>query len=76
MDQIVREQCWLNETLLGCNWVSETLKPNEEGLPDDVPASEEGLQAVLTGLYYILSFWDLQLIPDFSQGLSHLAKSQ
>ena len=58
MDQIVREQCWLNETLLGCNWVSETLKPNEEELPDDVPASEEGLQAVLTGLCHILFFWN------------------
>jgi len=50
MNQIVREQCWLNETLLGCNWVPETLKPNDEELPDDVPATEEGLEAVLTGL--------------------------
>jgi len=51
VDQIVREQCWVNETLLSCDWLSEgmTLAHEEEDLSDSVPATEEGLEAVLSG---------------------------
>ncbi|KDR75352.1 hypothetical protein GALMADRAFT_249398 [Galerina marginata CBS 339.88] len=46
--EVVREQCWLNETLLGCRWTSDGLKV-EEGLPDEPEATEEDLQALLLG---------------------------
>ena len=48
--QIVREQCWLNETLRSCQWVPEGLNPDtasEE--PDDSNVTDDDLQAVLKG---------------------------
>lgn len=46
--QIVREQCWLNETLLICDWTTEGSNAEEE-MPDTVQATEKDLQAVLSG---------------------------
>ncbi|KAH9890615.1 hypothetical protein C8Q73DRAFT_704992 [Cubamyces lactineus] len=48
--EIVREQCWLNETLRSCQWVPEGLNPDpatEE--PDDTTVTDDDLQAVLKG---------------------------
>lgn len=46
--QIVREQCWLNETLLACQWTTEVAK-SEEDVPDTSQVTEDDLQAVLSG---------------------------
>ncbi len=46
--QIVREQCWLNETLLICDWTTEGSRVEEE-MVDTVQATEQDLQAVLSG---------------------------
>ncbi|EMD33592.1 hypothetical protein CERSUDRAFT_141813 [Gelatoporia subvermispora B] len=48
--EIVREQCWLNETLLACQWIPEGLDlgGHAEDL-DIMPASEDELQAILAG---------------------------
>ncbi len=47
--QIVREQCWLNEVLLGCDWTPEGLKSTNDVPPDDTEATEADLEAVLSG---------------------------
>ncbi|KAF8971056.1 hypothetical protein BDZ97DRAFT_1787474 [Flammula alnicola] len=50
--EVVREQCWLNEILLGSHWTPEGLKSEEEDVqPDDSIATEDELQAVLTGTF-------------------------
>uniref|UniRef100_A0A8H7Y857 Mediator complex subunit 1 n=1 Tax=Psilocybe cubensis TaxID=181762 RepID=A0A8H7Y857_PSICU len=46
---VVREQCWLNEVLLGCHWMPEGLKSEEEDVVDSSTATEEELEAVLSG---------------------------
>jgi len=46
--EVVREQCWLNEVLLGCQWTAEGSKVEKE-LPDETEATEEDLQALLLG---------------------------
>ncbi|KAF9038340.1 hypothetical protein BDZ89DRAFT_412713 [Hymenopellis radicata] len=47
--EIVREQCWLNEVLLGCDWTPEGLKSTNDVPPDDTEATEADLEAVLSG---------------------------
>ncbi|KAG6811992.1 hypothetical protein H0H92_004957 [Tricholoma furcatifolium] len=47
--EVVREQCWLNETLSGCQWSPEGLRSSVDTLPKEAPATEEELQAVLDG---------------------------
>ncbi|KAI0648314.1 hypothetical protein C8Q79DRAFT_905736 [Trametes meyenii] len=49
--EIVREQCWLNETLSGCHWVPEGLNANpvSEDAAEDMAVTEDDLQAVLKG---------------------------
>ncbi|KAF5386175.1 hypothetical protein D9615_002383 [Tricholomella constricta] len=49
MKEVVREQCWLNEILSGCQWTAEGLKNSKDELPQENPATEEELQAVLNG---------------------------
>ena len=50
LPKVVREQCWLNEILLGAHWTPEGLKSEEEDVPaDDTTATAEELQAVLSG---------------------------
>ncbi|KAH9920094.1 uncharacterized protein B0H18DRAFT_881353 [Fomitopsis serialis] len=48
--EIVKEQCWLNETLSAYQWIPEGLEngPMANEMEDD-EANEEDLQAVLTG---------------------------
>ncbi|KAJ7590744.1 hypothetical protein C8J56DRAFT_541069 [Mycena floridula] len=52
--EVVREQCWLNETLLECHWTTEGLKMDKMPV-DELPEEEEctdleaELQAVLAG---------------------------
>ncbi|OCH92496.1 hypothetical protein OBBRIDRAFT_886227 [Obba rivulosa] len=48
--EVVREQCWLNETLLACQWMPEGLDigGNYEDM-NGSNATEEELQAVLAG---------------------------
>lgn len=50
--QVVREQCWLNEVLSGCEWKTEGLhlsqEPDEE--QQETEATEEDLHAVLSGI--------------------------
>ncbi|EDR09142.1 uncharacterized protein LACBIDRAFT_296470 [Laccaria bicolor S238N-H82] len=49
--EVVREQCWLNGVLSGCDWSFDKL---ESGLGDGVMTTEvkeEELQAILTGTY-------------------------
>ncbi|KAI8999049.1 hypothetical protein BD414DRAFT_512589 [Trametes punicea] len=48
--EIVREQCWLNETLSGCQWLPEGLNANAAAEdPEDTTVTEDDLQAVLKG---------------------------
>ncbi|KAG6820520.1 hypothetical protein H0H93_015993 [Arthromyces matolae] len=48
--EVVREQCWLNEILCGCQWYPEDLdRFMEEELPAETEATEAQLQAVLDG---------------------------
>ncbi|KAL4267004.1 Mediator complex subunit 1 [Pleurotus pulmonarius] len=48
--EIVKEQCWLNEILLGCNWTPEGLDTAADELPEEpADVTEEDLQAVLAG---------------------------
>ncbi|KAG5649445.1 hypothetical protein H0H81_003852 [Sphagnurus paluster] len=47
--EVVREQCWLNEILAGCQWKAEGLKTSLGELPQENPATEEELQAILNG---------------------------
>ncbi|KAF8230172.1 hypothetical protein L208DRAFT_1283223 [Tricholoma matsutake] len=46
--EVVREQCWLNELLVGCQWTAESLK-TVAFHPQETEATEEELQAVLSG---------------------------
>ena len=45
----MREQCWLNEILVGCHWTTEGLKSDADELPQEVEASEDALAAILAG---------------------------
>ncbi|KAK0504986.1 hypothetical protein EDD18DRAFT_320630 [Armillaria luteobubalina] len=47
--EIVREQCWLNEILLGCKWTAEGLPSETDVLSDDTEPTEQDLLAVLGG---------------------------
>ncbi|KAJ7124939.1 hypothetical protein C8R44DRAFT_668822 [Mycena epipterygia] len=48
--EVVREQCWLNEILLGCHWTTEGITMDADDLPmDESDATENELQAVLSG---------------------------
>ncbi|KAJ7128904.1 hypothetical protein C8R43DRAFT_683610 [Mycena crocata] len=48
--EVVREQCWLNEILLGCHWTTEGITMDADELPvDNSDATEDELQAVLSG---------------------------
>lgn len=54
--QIIREQCWLNEILSGCQWVPEGMEaPPPTTEPEDISVTEDELQAVLKGLSLSLS---------------------
>ncbi|TFK53452.1 hypothetical protein OE88DRAFT_1626688 [Heliocybe sulcata] len=49
--EVVKEQAWLNQVLLGCEWTPEGLAPqgNSEPEDDDAEVTENDLQAVLNG---------------------------
>jgi hypothetical protein len=47
--EVVREQCWLNEILLGCQWSTEGPRSENEDTVDDSIVTEDDLQAVLSG---------------------------
>ncbi|KAK7472915.1 hypothetical protein VKT23_001020 [Stygiomarasmius scandens] len=47
--EVVREQCWLNETLSACSWSTEGLKSGEDNSQGDEEATEEELEAMLSG---------------------------
>ncbi|EIW60768.1 uncharacterized protein TRAVEDRAFT_71063 [Trametes versicolor FP-101664 SS1] len=47
--EIVREQCWLNETLTSCTWIPEGLTLPETDTSDDMEVTESDLQSVLKG---------------------------
>ncbi|KAL0581827.1 hypothetical protein V5O48_000195 [Marasmius crinis-equi] len=51
--EIIREQCWLNETLLSCQWSPEGIKLNSTETPSakepEVEVTEDVLQSVLQG---------------------------
>ncbi|KAF8891714.1 hypothetical protein BD779DRAFT_1437561 [Infundibulicybe gibba] len=47
--EIVREQCWLNGILLGCQWSTQPLPPTSEVQGIETPANDEELGAVLRG---------------------------
>ena len=49
--QVVRDQCWLNEILLGCQWSIATLEETE---PVEGEATEEELEAALSGIHYLI----------------------
>jgi len=44
--EVVREQCWLNKTLRGCNWVTEGLTTKKEEV-DESSVTDADLQAAL-----------------------------
>ncbi|KAJ6497863.1 hypothetical protein C8R45DRAFT_984493, partial [Mycena sanguinolenta] len=48
--EVVREQAWLNEILLSCQWTTEGITSDGNDTPaDESDATEDELQAVLTG---------------------------
>ncbi|KXN90176.1 hypothetical protein AN958_04666 [Leucoagaricus sp. SymC.cos] len=47
--EIVREQSWLNESLLACQWVPEELKLDDTLGIEELEVTEDELQAVLAG---------------------------
>ncbi|KAK7057414.1 hypothetical protein R3P38DRAFT_3252526 [Favolaschia claudopus] len=48
--EVVREQCWLNEILLSCHWTTEGITKDADLVAvDETDATEDELQAVLTG---------------------------
>ncbi|KAJ7668419.1 hypothetical protein DFH06DRAFT_1181631 [Mycena polygramma] len=48
--EVVRDQCWLNEILLGCQWTTEGITMGADDVPmDETDATEDELNAVLTG---------------------------
>ncbi|KAJ7287378.1 hypothetical protein C8J57DRAFT_1430963 [Mycena rebaudengoi] len=48
--EVVREQCWLNEILLGCDWTTgRKFQTHEAAAADDAEATEDELQAILGG---------------------------
>lgn len=47
--QIVREQSWLNETLLACQWIPETMKDPDAFEMEDLDVADDELRAVLSG---------------------------
>lgn len=47
----MREQSWLNETLLACQWVPEGMKHDETLGMEDLEVTDDELQAVLAGDY-------------------------
>ncbi|TFK75347.1 hypothetical protein BDN72DRAFT_513121 [Pluteus cervinus] len=47
--EVIREQCWLNEILLTCNWVTDGLQPEAEVTPEDSTATEQELEEILAG---------------------------
>jgi len=50
--EIVREQCWLNETISGYQWIPEGLiSGQQDEETDDTEATEDDLQAVLKGTF-------------------------
>ncbi|TFK44542.1 hypothetical protein BDQ12DRAFT_673182 [Crucibulum laeve] len=49
--EIVREQCWLNEVLAGCNWTTEGLDMEHVDLPKESEPTEDELQSVLSGSF-------------------------
>jgi len=53
--QVVREQCWLNEILSACSWSTEGLKLDGDDSQGDEEATEEELEAMLSGNAYLRS---------------------
>ncbi len=47
--EIVRDQCWLNETLNGIFWLPEAIAGDPVTENPDTGATEEDLRALLTG---------------------------
>ncbi|KIK68860.1 hypothetical protein GYMLUDRAFT_255495 [Collybiopsis luxurians FD-317 M1] len=48
--EVVREQCWLNETLSGCEWnTEESSSSQEQGEDQESEVTEADLHAVLSG---------------------------
>ncbi|PFH52025.1 hypothetical protein AMATHDRAFT_57707 [Amanita thiersii Skay4041] len=46
--EVVRDQCWLNETLLSCQW-SAVMDAKSSDSPKETEATEEELDTILTG---------------------------
>ncbi|KAH9983615.1 hypothetical protein BJV74DRAFT_612947 [Russula compacta] len=49
--EIVRDQCWLNETLNGISWIPEAIAGPPIMENSDTEATEEELRALLSGTY-------------------------
>lgn len=47
--EIVRDQCWLNETLNGISWIPEAIAGPPITEDSDTKATEEELRALLSG---------------------------
>ena len=47
--KVVREQCWLNETLLECDWTTDSVIIEADELPTDDDGTEADLEAILSG---------------------------
>jgi hypothetical protein len=60
--EIVRDQCWLNETLNGISWMPEAIAGPPVTEDPDTGATEEELRALLSGqLNPVLLHWPLTL---------------
>lgn len=50
---MVKEQCWLNETISSYQWVPEGLETGQQDEADEADVTEDDLQAVLKGMYWL-----------------------
>ncbi|KAJ8507102.1 hypothetical protein ONZ45_g10486 [Pleurotus djamor] len=66
--EIVKEQCWLNEIILGCQWVPEGLNAGIDiEKEEESEVTEDDLQAVLAGTLVPRKLPVNVTLPSFSQ---------
>lgn len=52
--QVVREQCWLNELLLSCQWTTDVVEPGTRKTPPEKSeVTDADLDALLSGMVFL-----------------------
>lgn len=71
--QIVRDQCWINETLKATNWTAEELMPDAESDGDEADTMctpEAELDALLKGKYFIQNRFSYPVAAQILSGVA------